>query len=206
MIGLLHAFFLEGTGSNIWTRSIVKSLCRNGETVHLVCQENHPENYDFVAEHHYYLDDNTVETKLKRDVPYVGKCVIHQPQLDVLPVFAWDKYEGFPNAIPMIKLPNSTIEDYLERNIQVVLKIMKNYGPMPIHTNHAVLLSVVAQRVNEITSIPFAIMPHGSAIEYAIKKDQRFLDLALKPFESAKKIFVVSEEMKDRVTTISKSS
>ena len=202
MIGLIHAFFLEGTGSNIWTRSIVRSLCKNGETVHLVCQELHPENYDFIAECHYYSDDGSVETKLKRDVPYKGKCIMHQPQLDVLPVFAWDKYEGFPNATPMTKLPNSVIEDYLERNTKVVLKIIKNYGLTSLHVNHAVLLSVVAQRVNKITSIPYAIMPHGSAIEYAIKRDKRFLDIAVPPFEYAKKIFVISEEIKNRVCSV----
>jgi len=205
LIGILHAFFLEGTGSNVWTRSIIRSLCENGETVHLICQENHPENYDFVAEHHHYSDKDSVEIKLKRNVPYKGKCIIHQPQLDVLPVFAWDRYEGFPNAIPMTQLPNSTIEDYVERNMKVVLKIINDYPLTAIHVNHAVLLSVVAHRVNQVTSIPYAIMPHGSAIEYAIKRDKRFLDLAIPPFESAKKIFVVSEEMKNRVSHIFQS-
>jgi len=202
LIGLIHAFFLEGTGSNIWTRSIVRSLCENGETVHLVCQELHPENYDFIAECHYYSDNGSVETKLKRDVPYKGKCIMHQPQLDVLPVFVWDKYEGFPNATPMTKLPNSAIEDYLQRNTKVVLEIIKNYGLTSLHVNHAVLLSVVAQRVNKITSIPYAIMPHGSAIEYAIKRDKRFLDIAVPPFEYAKKIFVISKEIKNRVCSV----
>ena len=71
MIGILHGYLLEGSGSNIWTRSILKSLCKNGETVHLVCQENHPENYDFIAESHSYYDDS-VETRLNRNVPYKG--------------------------------------------------------------------------------------------------------------------------------------
>ncbi len=202
---MLHAFFLEGTGSNVWTRSIIRSLCKNGETVHLMCQENHPEKYDFIAESYYYSDNGTVQTRLKRDVPYKGRCIMHQPQLGVLPVFAWDKYEGFSNAIPMTNLSDSTIEDYIERNTKVVLKIINNYRLTALHVNHAVLLSVVAHRVNQITSIPYAIMPHGSAIEYAIKKDKRFLDLAIPPFESAKKIFVVSEEMKNRVCSVFQS-
>ncbi len=202
MIGILHGYLLEGSGSNIWTRSIVKSLCKNGETVHLVCQENHPENYDFIAESHYYYD-NSVETRLNRNVPYKGKCVMHKPQLgDVLPVYVWDKYEEFTNVVPMIELSNSAIEDYIQRNIKVVLKIVNDYELTALHVNHAVLMSVVAHRVNKITSTPFAIMPHGSAIEYAVKKDKRFLDLATTAFDSAQKIFVVSDEMKNRVSTI----
>ena len=206
MIGILHGYLLEGSGSNIWTRSIVRSLCKNGETIHLVCQENHPENYDFISECHHHYSDGSVETKLKQDVPYKGKCIMHKPQLgNTLPVYVWDKYEEFSNAIPMTELPNSTIEDYLERNTKTLLKIIKNYGLTSLHVNHAVLLSVVAQRVNKITSIPYAIMPHGSAIEYAVKRDKRFLDLAKKPFESAKKIFVVSKEMEHRILSIFQS-
>jgi len=196
---------LEGSGSNIWTRSIVRSLCKNGETVHLICQENHPENYDFIAQCYHYSDDS-VEMVLDRNVPYKGKCIMHKPQLgDTLPVYVWDKYEGFSNVIPMTELSNSAIEDYIQRNTKVVLKIIQDYELTTLHVNHAVLMSVVAYRVNKIISIPFAIMPHGSAIEYAVKKDQRFLDLATKAFNSAKKIFVVSQEMEDRISSIFQS-
>ncbi|MDH3823871.1 MAG: glycosyltransferase [Nitrosopumilus sp.] len=205
MIGILHGYLLEGSGSNIWTRSIVRSLCKNGETVHLVCQENHPENYDFISEYRCYSNDS-VEIKLNREVPYKGKCIMHKPQLgDTLPVYVWDKYEEFSNVVPMTELSNTAIEDYVEQNTKVVLKIINDYELTALHVNHAVLMSVVAQRVNKITSIPFAIMPHGSAIEYAVKKDKRFLDLATKAFESTKKIFVVSTEMENRISSIFQS-
>ena len=52
MICLLHAWLLEGSGSNLWTRAVVQSLCRKRETVHLVCQENHPERYGFISSAH----------------------------------------------------------------------------------------------------------------------------------------------------------
>ena len=205
MIGILHGYLLEGSGSNIWTRSIVKSLCENGEIVHLVCQENRPENYDFIAECHHYSDDSTKIT-LKRSVPYSGKCIMHKPLLGkTLPVYVWDKYEEFSNVVPMIDLSDSEIEDYLTLNTKVVLKVASDYGITSLHANHAVLMSIVAKRVKEYASIPFAIMPHGSAIEYAVKKDKRFLILAQGAFESADKIFVVSEEMKNRVARIFES-
>jgi hypothetical protein len=30
MICILHGYLLEGSGSNLWTRSVVESLCRQG--------------------------------------------------------------------------------------------------------------------------------------------------------------------------------
>jgi hypothetical protein len=35
-----------------------------------------------------------------------------------------------------------------------------------MHVNHIVLMSVVARRVSLATGVPYAIMPHGSDLEY----------------------------------------
>jgi glycosyltransferase involved in cell wall biosynthesis len=131
---------------------------------------------------------------------------MHKPMLGkTLPVYVWDKYEEFSNVVPMTDLSDSAIEDYLAINTKVVLKVASDYGITALHANHAVLMSVVAKQVNEITQIPFAVMPHGSAIEYAVKKDKRFLNLANQAFESTNKIFVVSKEMENRVASIFQS-
>ena len=106
MICLLHGYLLEGSGSNLWTRCVVEALCREGETVHLVCQEPHPDVYDCIGEVHRYHRDGRVETLFTREVPYAGRCVMHKPQLgDTIPVYVWDKYEEFSNVVPMVDLP-----------------------------------------------------------------------------------------------------
>ena len=81
MIGLLHGYLLEGSGSNLWTRSVVRALCREGETVHLFCQENHPERYDFIAEAWRYAADGSRQKLLGRETPYPGRCVMHRPEI-----------------------------------------------------------------------------------------------------------------------------
>ena len=97
---------------------------------------------------------------------------------------------------------DDSIEDYLNRNVKVLKKIISSNEIKSIHANHAVLMSVVAHRVYTSTGTPFAIMPHGSAIEYAVKKDERFLKLATSAFTEAKKIFVVGDEMHNRVKSV----
>jgi len=203
MICILHGYLLDGSGSNLWTRSIVEALCRNGETVHLVCQETHPERYDFIAEAFAYGMDGSLVTLFRRDVPYEGRCIFHKPQLgDTLPVFVWDRYEEFTNVVPMIELPDAAIEEYLKRNTDVVMHIVQAFAVTAIHANHAVLLSVVAQRVSAAASIPFTIMPHGSDIEYAVKKDERYLRLAAGAFAAAARVFVHGQEMRARVREV----
>jgi glycosyltransferase involved in cell wall biosynthesis len=201
MICILHGYLLEGSGSNLWTRSVVESLCRQGETVHLMAQENHPERYPFIAEARHYAPDGTVDTFYRRaEDDHPGCCILHKPVLgDTLPVYVWDKYEEFPNVVPMVDLPDEAIEDYVERNVRALTRIVRENGVTAIHANHAVLMSVVAQRVCAAEGIPFSIMPHGSALEYAVKRDERFLRLATEAFTAAGRIFVIGGEMRERV-------
>jgi glycosyltransferase involved in cell wall biosynthesis len=205
MICILHGYLLEGSGSNLWTRSVVESLCRAGQTVHLMVQENHPERYPFITEARRYHPDGTAEAFYGRDpaVEHPGACILHKPMLgDTLPVYVWDKYEEFSRVVPMVDLADPEIEEYLERNVRALTRIVGENEITAIHANHAVLMSVVAQRVSAATGIPYAVMPHGSALEYAVKRDVRFHRLAVAAFAAANRVFVHGDEMRARVHSI----
>jgi glycosyltransferase involved in cell wall biosynthesis len=182
---------------------MITALAKSGETVHLVCQENHPDRYEPIAEAYKHRLDGTIETKLQRDTPFPGKCILHQPEIgETLPVFVKDKYEEYDSVVPMIELADDVIELYIERNVQVVRKIVREHEISAIHANHAVLMPVVAQRIAIETGIPYAVMPHGSDIEYAVKKDDRFKRYASSALADAKRIFVIGDEMRTRVSTV----
>ena len=203
MIIILHGYLLEGSGSNLWTRSIIQSLCKSGETIHLVCQENHPELYDFINQVIIYHSNGDKEIRLDRKSVYPGKCIMHKPILGkTLPVYVYDKYEEFSDVRPMIELDDEGIEKYLQTNIKVVNQIVDENTVQVIHANHAVLMSVVAQRVAKERKIPYAIMPHGSAIEYAVKKDKRFFKYAESAFSEAQRIYVIGKEIRNRVNEL----
>lgn len=200
MIAFIHGYLLEGSGSNLWTRSMIRALAQNGETVHLICQEGHPEIYDFIGEAHVYDRNGKQTTLFKRETPYPGNCIFHRPLIgDLLPVYVWDQYEDFEQVVPIVDLPGAAIEHYVNTNFQIIKQILSLYPVQAMHVNHAVLMSVVAQRICGQMSIPYVIMPHGSAIEYAVKKDKRFFRLAEEAFTHARYIIVIGKEMKQRV-------
>jgi glycosyltransferase involved in cell wall biosynthesis len=204
VICILHGYLLEGSGSNLWTRAIVQALCRTGRTVHLVCQEPDPEAYDFIAAAYLYEPGGKVAVLFEREVPTPGRCLLHKPRLgDTLPVYVADRYEEFARAVPMVELCDAEIEFYIETNRAVVERVARDQEITAILANHAVLMSVVAERVAARvaagTGLPYAIMPHGSAIEYAVKRDARFHALASGAFDKAVRIFAVGAEMRRRV-------
>ena len=203
MLCIIHGYLLEGSGSNLWTRCVVESLCMEGHTVQLVCQEPYPDRYDCIAEAYRYHLDGSVETLFKRDVPYPGRCIMHKPQLgDTLPVYVWDKYDEYPNVVPMVELSDEQIESYVETNVRVLRQVVQRHGVHAMHVNHAVLMSVVAQRVSAETGVPYAIMEHGSGLEYACKPDARLRRMATSAFTDAGHLFVHGEEMRQRIATV----
>jgi glycosyltransferase involved in cell wall biosynthesis len=200
VIGLLHGYLLDGSGSNLWTRCIVEALCMQGIDVQLFCQEPHPEKFDCIADVFVHNVDGTVTHTLSRATPYPGRCTMHQPMLDgPLPVFVWDKYEQYERVIPMIELDDAALEGYVARNADVVERVVREYGVTALHANHAALIARVAERVAEAAGIPYAIMPHGSELVYALKQDVRFRRMAASAMSGAGKLFVHGNEMRKRV-------
>lgn len=165
-----------------------------------MAQENRPEIYPFIARAVREERNGKSEVFLDRETDYPGRVILHKPRLgDVLPVYVHDRYEEFDRVVPMVELDDETIEDYLDRNVAVLEKIVRENEIEAVHTNHAVLMSVVGERVSERTGVPYSIMPHGSALEYAVKKDARFHRYAVGAFQRASRIFVIGDEIKGRV-------
>jgi glycosyltransferase involved in cell wall biosynthesis len=204
-IGLLHGYLLEGSGSNLWTRSMAEALVRQGHTLHIVCQERHPERLPFVSE--AWVHDEEGARRVHRSDPrsqaISGRCVLHRPELgDTLPVYVWDEYEGFEQVVPMVDLPDAEIESYLQRNVQVVTRVVEEHDLTALHANHTVLMPTVAQRVRERTGVGYAVMPHGSAIEYAVKKDRRFHAHAASALADAGAVFTIGPEIRERLASV----
>ena len=194
-LGIVHGYGFSGAGSNLWTRSIVRALCHLGHTVHVVCQESRPENYDFVASAVKYDADGEPETLFERETPYPGRCVVHRPDLAVLPTYVRPRTEStYVRCI--LDLDDAAIEEYVERNARVLTQVAAHVTGFCV--NHTVLSSVAVQRAKERTGVPFAVLPHGSAIEYVVKKDERMFEAASAALEAADRVFALNGEMEGR--------
>lgn len=198
MIGIVHGYGLGGSGSNLWTREAVSALCNNGETVHLMCQEPYPDRYDFVTELLVYDADGTPEPRFQRDSGRPGRCIVHKPRLDVLPTYVRpDRPSDYVRSI--LDLDDAALEDYVERNRRVLRAISREHAVPGWHVNHTVLLSESLRRLKEEDGIPFAIMPHGSALEYVVQYDTRMQAVARQVLESADRVFSLNQEIRERL-------
>jgi hypothetical protein len=203
VIAILHGYFLDGSGSGVWTRQIVEALCRKGEDVLLLCQDPRFDKYEFVAQAFRYDKTGQRHLELDRPTPFRGKAYLHKIFIGHrLPVFVEDSYEGFLASVPVTQMDEAEWEAYIGAHLKVLPALVKEYKIDCLVVNHAALLSVVAQRLRASHQVPYAVIPHGSDLEYAVRRDARLQKRTEEALGEADRLFVVSPEIRERLREI----
>ncbi len=160
---LFHGYMLRGTGSNIYNANLARALAGLGHEVHLLCQDR--------------------ETRIEG-------VEIHNPDIGgLLPVYVKDPYEGFEvKAFP--ELSDEELDRYLDANVAAVREVAARVGSFDAAlANHLVMGPAILARADVG---PFAAKIHGSALEYTVKPNPRFLPYAEEGMEAASGVLVGS--------------
>jgi glycosyltransferase involved in cell wall biosynthesis len=160
---IFHGYMLRGTGSNIYNANLARALAKLGHEVHLLCQDR--------------------ETKIEG-------VQIHNPDIHgLLPVYVKDPYEGFEvKAFP--ELTDGELGRYIEANVRAVRDVATQVGGFDAAlANHLVMGPAILARAD---TGPFAAKIHGSALEYTVKPNPRFLPYADEGMEAASGVLVGS--------------
>jgi glycosyltransferase involved in cell wall biosynthesis len=160
---LFHGYMLRGTGSNIYTANLARALAGMGHEVHLLCQD--------------------------RQVRIEG-VQIHNPDIGgLLPVYVKDPYEGFA-VKTFSELTDDELDRYIDANIAAVRSVADATGGFDAAlAGHLVMGPTILARA-EIGD--FAAKIHGSALEYTVKPDPRFLPYAEEGMRAASCVLVGS--------------
>jgi glycosyltransferase involved in cell wall biosynthesis len=160
---IFHGYMLRGTGSNIYNANLSRALAKLGHEVHLLCQDR--------------------ETRIE-DVE------IHNPDIHgLLPVYVKDPYEGFEvKTFP--ELSEEELNRYIEANVTAVREVASTVGGIDAAlANHLVMGPAILARADVA---PFAAKIHGSALEYTVKPNPRFLPYAEEGVAAASGVLVGS--------------
>src|SRR3954468_7157598 len=132
---IFHGYLLRGTGSNIYNASLVRALVRLGHEVHLLCQDRHAGELDFVdAVGRWEGGELRVET-LREPV----RCTAYLPDIGrTLPVYVADEYEGF-RAARFADLSDDELEHYLDANVRAVREVAERSHAEVALANHLVM-------------------------------------------------------------------
>jgi glycosyltransferase involved in cell wall biosynthesis len=161
-----HGYLLGGTGSNVYTRSLAREWMRSGHDVTIVCQERHPEKYDF------------------------GGARIVVPELPdgLLPVFVLDEYEGLDARLLQDFTPAQR-ESYVQANAAA----LRALEPADfVFANHVLL----GAPVGRASGLPYAVKAHGSELEYSMRARPDLATWGAASLADADAVFVGSEHIR----------
>ncbi len=197
---IFHGYLLSGTGSNIYTVNVARELVSLGHEVHLFCQDRNAEELDFVSDIGV-VTGRGIELRKVRDRNTDGSCTVYRPEIGtILPVYVADTYEGF-DAKTFDELSEKELERYLAVNVESVATVAEKMEPDIALANHLVMGPVILARAIA-GRIPYAVKVHGSALEYTVATNSRFLPLAHEGLDGARTILVGSSHIRDRLIEI----
>ncbi len=170
-IAIVHGYELTGSGSNEYTRYLARALATRGHDVHLVCRES----------------------RAAHDL--VPGATIHQlPPTPVHAVFLTDKQRtGQVKAFP--NLTDQELDEYHRIFMAALKEIFAKIEPDLVHANHVVWAPVACADAG----YPFIVYPHGSAIEYVVRNDDRCREAAGRALRAARGLIPGSAEVRDRI-------
>jgi glycosyltransferase involved in cell wall biosynthesis len=187
---IFHGYLLRGTGSNVFNASLATALARLGHDVHLLCQDRHAAELDWVDRVGGWDGGALRVADAAGASPGSGSITVYRPDIGgLLPVYVRDEYEGF-EVKEFFELSESELDHYLEANVAAVREVAERAGGIDAAlAGHLVMGPAILARAG----LRFAAKIHGSALEYTVKPEpERFLPYAREGMEAAAGVLVGS--------------
>jgi glycosyltransferase involved in cell wall biosynthesis len=201
-ICIWHGWLLDGTGSNVATARIAEELRAAGHDVLIVCQEPHPERTGFIdAAGTVDAEGVSALTPVGEPPPATGRAVVLRPRIgSMLPVFVLDEYEGWSSVKRFVDLSDAELEAYLDVNAKALRVATRWHRSDAVVAGHAVPGPVIARRA--LGAGNYAAKVHGSDLEYAVRRQRRYRDLAREALEGATVVIGASADVLRRTVAV----
>jgi glycosyltransferase involved in cell wall biosynthesis len=184
---LWHGWLLEGSGSNVATARVAEHYRAAGHDVLLLCQEQHPERYPWIDAFGSVDADGPLELTSKPVQSAAGRCVLLRPRIgSMIPVFVLDRYEGFDEVVRFVDLPDEALGAYLRANVHALRAAAAWHGTEIAFTGHAIPGAAIGRRA--LGSGRYVAKIHGSDLEYAVRTQERYRELAREGLEAARAV------------------
>ena len=126
-----------------------------------------------------------------------GRCVLLRPDIGTtLPVFVVDHYEGFETVRPFVDLTDGELDAYLRANVEA-LQAAAGFHDFEISfVGHGIPGAAIGRRA--LGAGRYVAKIHGSDLEYAIRPQERYRELAREGLEGAHAVVGPSAEALER--------
>lgn len=199
-IAIVHGYYLEGTGSNLYVQNLCRQFCHLGHRVSLFCQEGERDKFDFInCAVDFSSDNQNMKILFERESDYRGKCTSYRPNLGrLLPVYVFDYYKGY-EVKEFTHLSVAEIEYYITANQEAIKTCFRQSCPDLILSNHLIMQPVyVSRSCDHLAETVHFLTVHGSCLNFSVRKSPLLQEYALEGAKAADRlIFVGNSSQQD---------
>ena len=199
---LHHGYELSGSGSNEYTRYLARTLQEKGHEIIVACGENQAASLPIVSRVFEYDERGDPMGSAPGVHRGPGGVVVHRlPRTAILPVYLTDKQR--PGTVAAFDdLSDAQLQTYHAAMVRCLGHVLDREQPDIIHANHLVWQPVVQSDVAVPRGIPYYVVPHGSSIEYTLRRDPRYVEHARRGLRGARGVVWISDEVRTRVLNL----
>ncbi len=198
-----HGWILEGSGSNVVAARLSEAWRAAGHDVALLCQERHAERYPWI-DADGDVDASGPSGLVEREGAAgsgAGRCVLLRPRIgSTLPVFVVDRYEGFEVVKRFVDLTDEELDGYLQANVEALRAAVEWHGSQAVVLGHAIPGPVIGRRA--LGAGRYVAKVHGSDLEYAVRVQDRYRELAREGLGSARAVLGPGAEVLERCAAL----
>ena len=200
---LWHGYLMSGSGSNIYTFNVARAWRRQGHTVTVMCQDRYAADLPIVDRYAVFSPGNTTYSTVDTGhPPQAGTCTVLRPDISgLLPVYVYDDYEGF-RVKRFVDLTDEELDRYVTSNITAMETVLREEDPDLVITGHEVMGPYIAKIACARTGHRYIAKLHGSALEYAVKLQDRYLRYATEGLSGADRVVGGSRYMVEEAARI----
>ena len=186
---LWHGYLLRGSGSNVHSANLARTWARQGHEVLVMCQERDVSSLDYVE-----ADADMAPGNEDFDLR-PGRCRVLRPDIGgLLPVYVYDDYEGF-TVKRFVDLTDGELSTYTDLNVRALVTVERRFSPDVVIVGHEVMGPYIARLAQEQTGLSYTVKLHGSALEYAVKEQERYVLFAREGLSGAHAVVGGSQYM-----------
>jgi glycosyltransferase involved in cell wall biosynthesis len=192
-----HGWLLEGSGSNVSAARLSEVWRSAGHDVLLLCQESRPERYPWIDADGVVdaRGPDRLSDRVTGGSP--GRCVLLRPRIGAtLPVFVVDRYDGFDDVRRFVDLTDDELEAYLLANVEAVRAAADWHGSELAVLGHAIPGAAIGRRA--LGAGRYLAKVHGSDLEYAVRLQDRYRELAREGLGGARAVLGPGAEVLGR--------
>ncbi len=194
---IVHGYFFEGNGSNIYVYNLAKEIKKNGHRAIILSQENKVIDYSLVDRiYEFSFGNKTKRMAYKSSASGYGECILIKPEIQgLLPVYKKEEFNGFETR-EFHKTKNNEIYSYANHIINAMENILEEIKIDLIISTHLFLEPFIVEIVKrKHPKIKYLCVVDGNCFYYSYYKNKNLKDFIVPIFSRADSFIFLNKEI-----------